>query len=403
MGKLLIGKLYETNEEITLDADKSRSILVCGKRGSGKSYLLGVLIEELYKSKSGLIIVADPMGIFHTLVEPNYEQEDKVWDWSLKPDGFPVRILTPTNPETCYGDIEVFEAMKDRGLQFRQIELNPSDITVETWCELFNVGINDPMGIIISRSVRKLKAEKKYFNINDLIQIIESNKKINELSKDALINRFEDSNSWGIFNQSDEAKDILDIFSVNHINILDLHFLDSSRNGMRNLILSVIARDLFKRRSSERLREEFNLKVSMPKIWLVIDEAHQFAPSGNRSSICKDVLIRWVKEGRQPGLSMIVASQQPSSIDSEILSQCDVILSHILTSNEDVQSVSKMAGSYSLGEIKNIIQNLSRTGEALFLDDLYNTSYRVQIRPRLSKAGGSEHKAKNYDFDDWDL
>ena len=99
---------------------------------------------------------------------------------------------------------------------------------------------------------------------------------------------------------------------------------------------------------------------------------------------------------------MILASQQPSAIDSEILSQCDIILSHILTSNDDVQSVSKMAGLYSLGEIKNVIQNLSRTGEALFLDDLYNTSHRIQIRPRLSKAGGSEYKSKSYDFDEWD-
>lgn len=400
MKQLFIGHSFESAEEVRLDAGRSRTVLVCGKRGSGKSYLLGVMVEELFKAKAGLIVVVDPIGVFHTLAERNQEQEDEVWKSGLRPQGFPVRILTPGIPEKCYGDYQVVDEMRKRGTEFSQIRLNVSDITVETWCEIFGIGINEPMGICLSRSLRYLKGLAGYFTMDDLIEAIQEQPKAQETTKDALINRFEDASCWGIFNDSPQnPANFFDMFSTRHINVLDLHFLDSSRNGMRNLILSVIARDLFRQRNAERLREEFNLKVSIPKIWMVIDEAQQFVPNWTKSSICKEILIRWVKEGRQPGLSMILASQQPSAIDNEVLSQCDVILSHLLTSVDDSQTVAKVASTFSGIEIKNSIQSLARTGEAIFLDDLENTFNKIKVRPRLSKPGGSELIGQ----EDWDF
>ena len=53
------------------------------------------------------------------------------------------------------------------------------------------------------------------------------------------------------------------------------------------------------------------------------------------SIISKEALIQWVKEGRQPGLSLVVASQQPAALDMEVLSQCDVIISHALITAVD--------------------------------------------------------------------
>ena len=57
------------------------------------------------------------------------------------------------------------------------------------------------------------------------------------------------------------------------------------------------------------------------RVWVLIDEAHQFVPSG-KTTLAKEALIRWTKEGRQPGLSLAVASQQPSAIDSEVITRC---------------------------------------------------------------------------------
>lgn len=34
-------------EQVYLDDSRSRAVLICGKRGSGKSYTMGVFLEEL--------------------------------------------------------------------------------------------------------------------------------------------------------------------------------------------------------------------------------------------------------------------------------------------------------------------------------------------------------------------
>ena len=52
------------------------------------------------------------------------------------------------------------------------------------------------------------------------------------------------------------------------------------------------------------------------------------------SILSEELLIQWAKEGRQPGWSLVTFSQQPSALDMEVLSQCDVIISHALTTTE---------------------------------------------------------------------
>ena len=64
-------------------------------------------------------------------------------------------------------------------------------------------------------------------------------------------------------------------------------------------MLDIVARRLFTERTRMRRREEFGMETRLPPVWMAIDEAHQFVPQG-RASLCKEMLIRWVKEGRQP-------------------------------------------------------------------------------------------------------
>lgn len=87
---LFIGRNLEDSNDIYIDASKSRAVAICGKRGSGKSYTMGVLIEELFREDNVVILVVDPMGIFHTMSLPNYEQERTLWDWRESSEGLSV-------------------------------------------------------------------------------------------------------------------------------------------------------------------------------------------------------------------------------------------------------------------------------------------------------------------------
>jgi uncharacterized protein len=386
---LFIGRSLDDNSDVHIDASKSRAVAICGKRGSGKSYTMGVLIEELFREGNVVTLIVDPMGIFHTMSLPNYEQERTLWDWGESPDGIPVKVLVPGDPVIRYGDREIVERLEERGVVFEQLRLNPSDISPEAWCELFDFNINEPLGIALYKAIRT--CHKKYgddFIIPHIIDTIELDSRSSPKTVDALINRLDTARDWGFFEDARyrEVWELLDPLSVN---ILDLSTIDSGRYGRRPLILSALTRNLFRKRSIARRREELGLDAGMQKVWMMIDEAHQFVPAG-KSTLCKESLIQWVKEGRQPGLSLVVASQQPSALDMEVLSQCDVIISHALTTADDKSALNRLTKDYMGAELRVYINKIARTGQAAFVDDDLERVMMLQIKPRKSKPGGSE-------------
>jgi hypothetical protein len=175
------------------------------------------------------------------------------------------------------------------------------------------------------------------------------------------------------------------------VNVIDVGVLGSSRFGLRNLVVLILTQDLFRKRSQARLQEELGLPTGVPKVWLAIDEAQEFVPSG-RASLSKESLIQWVKEGRQPGLSLVAATQQPAAIDRELLSQCDLVLAHKVTTSDDVDALNRLSHNYMASELKQYLRQIDRRGEALLVDDEEESVRVVQVRPRRSRHGGAELK-----------
>lgn len=392
--QLRIGKDNNSNESAYIKATGSRAIFICGKRGSGKSYTMGVIIEELFNQEQGnaTIIIADPMGIYHTMALPNTAQSDEIRTAGFLAKGFPIRLIVPGDPLEKYGDAAVLSKLKENNVEVVPLQIDPAALSPEAWCELFNISISEAMGIVLWRAVNVLQEKDRPFTIDHILREIEEDERAKDTSKEALENRLTVASKWGIFAQKPVA--LNEIFSLNHINVLDLSVLDAGTKGLRNMVLDVVAQRMFTERTKERRREEFGLTTKLPRVWLAIDEAHQFIPKG-RTSLCKDMLIRWVKEGRQPGLSLVVATQQPAAIDSELLSQCDIIIAHKITTWEDVNALDRLSATYMEGDLKTLIRELNRRGEALLVDDETESVFTIHVRPRLSSHGGAEiHEKK---------
>ncbi|AIG98437.1 putative ATPase [Archaeoglobus fulgidus DSM 8774] len=181
----------------------------------------------------------------------------------------------------------------------------------------------------------------------------------------------------------------LDLFQEGVINVIELSHLDPHRFGLRQFILSIICKKLFYERVRARRLEEFGRITNVPRIWLLIDEAHQFIPSG-RTTASKPILIRWVKEGRQPGLSIVLATQQPSAIDNEILSQCNIVISHRVTNKLDLNALNVLSHDYMKLEFREYMKKIKNPGEAIFLDDEAENIRLVGVRKRMSRHGGRE-------------
>lgn len=384
----IIGKCIDSGENAAISCNKSQRILVCGKTGTGKSYTLGVLIEELANFGEDIVLVVDPQGIFWTMAEPSPipDATEKLREYDQNPKGFRVNLLVPGDPIERYGSSDIVTEMERRGLQVQGLRLNPSDLSPEMWCDLFNLDINELQGIMLFKAVRECKKKlENNFMISDIgDQIIKSDGL--DKTKEALLRKLEMADDWQIFEEH-RYREIWEILRPDAINVLDLSVIAQGRYGLRNLVVGVLANFIFRMRTIARRREELGLATDMQKVWLFIDEAHNFCPSG-KSTLSKEIIIRWAKEGRQPGLSLVVASQQPSAIDSEVLTQCGIRIIHRITSKEDYKAVDALSQDFLADSLISRIKGLSGPGQTIMIDDEKETVVEVLVRLRQSNHGG---------------
>ena len=106
-GSIFIGKQWvkmgqtsSLSNNIFLDVNRPHVILVDGRRGSGKSYSLSVIAEEMTMlpkeiSNNLSCLMFDTMGVFWTMKYPNERDENLLKKWNLKPQGVNVNIFVP--------------------------------------------------------------------------------------------------------------------------------------------------------------------------------------------------------------------------------------------------------------------------------------------------------------------
>jgi len=363
---LALGTDLKTQQPVTLEAAHARVFLVCGKRGSGKSHTLGVLVEELFQQQPRpCVLVVDPVGSFWTLAEPA----------GASAGGLPVQLLVPGDPATVY-PAAVRDHYRQLGITLTRLTFSPSALSADAWCALFELSINEPLGISLTRAVQALSARSTGFNVSDLEQAVKLDPLSQDRTKEALVNRLSMAGRWGLF--SAQAVDLETALTPDRVHVLDCSVLDYGPQGLRSLILDLLARRLFA-----------NARARSSKLWLLIDEAHQFLPSGS-GSLCKDALIRWVKEGRQPGLSCVVASQQPGSLESEVLSQADALIAHRLTNMNDLEAMDHLSQAYLGSPLRVYLRHLKQPGQAVLVDDARERVAMLQVRPRMTRHGGAE-------------
>jgi len=405
-GTILLGKHFVKMGQVTslynpilLDVIRSHVVFICGKRGSGKSYTLGVIAEGMSNlpeeiAKNLSIVILDTMGIYWTMKYANKKDENLLDEWGLKATGFDVKIFTP---------IGYYDEFKKKGIPTDfPFSIMPSEFDAADWCMTFEIPINSSMGVLIERVILNLNEKKKNFSISDIIKEVKADKKVEQNIKDAVENRFVAAEKWGLFSKKGTA--LKDIVMPGKITILDVSCyatLPGSKE-ISALVIGLVAQKLFRERMVARRTEEFEAvkstttffeedipeKEKKPLVWLMIDEAHEFLPKQGKTS-ATHALLTILREGRQPGISLVLASQQPGQIHTDVMTQSDTVISHRITAKVDIDALSALMQSYMRKGLDAQLNDLPRVkGAALIFDDTNERIYPMMVRPRITWHGG---------------
>lgn len=357
IGSLNAGNLLNREEDVPVVLDTSivtsEHMCILASTGSGKSYLSGVMVEELLKpNNSAAVLVLDPHGEYHTLNEIEGIQE-------FRRDGYRpnVKILGKDEIKIRISELEYDEL----------VGMLP-DLT-------------DRMEALLNRAFREMKGSK--FTARELVDKILEIAGNDDVSARGL--------SWRI-NRYISNVEIVDDYV--HLELKDLLLPGQASilqlNELSDIEQQVLTSVLMKRILNARINAEKDLngeQLDYPA-FLVIEEGHRFA---SREAKSYRVLRTILAEGRKFGIGICLISQRPSKIDPDILSQCMTQIIMRIVNPADQENIK--ASVESIG--RDMIEELPglTKGQALVAGVAINSPVLMRVRERLTSHGGISKNA----------
>ncbi|MCK1580688.1 ATP-binding protein [Bradyrhizobium sp. 168] len=434
---ILAGKMAEKGNTNSIYFDGSDNFVVfeVGKRGSGKSYGMGSLLEGFATaaaSKIGshtdrkAVVLLDPLDIHWPALTPlsgsgpeglrKQFEVLKKWD-GLEVEPINVRVFMPAGHGTEFDPAE-----------FREYKIPVSFLDAGDWGLLVGADlITETRGRLIDEAYRKVtelgwfwddasspRDPKPDYSINDLIDCIDHDPDIASFyaaeTCRSVVQPLRSLSRMPLF-QSSQGTPLTELAEAGVLSILCLGRLNAD---LRTVLTTVVVRKLkadrmqasqIRRRlalsnDTEDVRSKLNdeLLRHVPKTVLAIDEAQILLPARGNSTARK-TLESFVLEGRNYGLSLWLATQRPKgAISDAAASQIDTFIIHRLSVADDISAVCGLLqnaqpnvvrfGGRQL-ELPDLIRSLD-VGQAIFSSATSDASRFVvgNVRPRNVAHGG---------------
>ena len=352
----------------------NRHTFLCGQSGSGKTFALGVILEQLLIETDLRIVILDPNSDFvrldqirritdinktrsEKLLAEKYDHFADYFD-KIKPS---LRIMRPESCSDNSPDV----------LKIRLSDLAPNE-----------------QGAILSLDPLDEREE-----FNSFYKIVESLDPNNYLVLDimnAIIKDFSSEarkiglrienlgiENWEIWCQP-EDNSLTDLLKEDwRCLVLDIGSLSSTKE---KLAISSAVFGYFWRNRNEK-----------KPVLIVIDEAHNLclqSPTSNLEKISTDHVIRIAGEGRKYGIYLLLSTQRPQKIHSNAITLCDNLVLMKMISNIDQKFISDIFSQAS----KSLISKSSTfsIGEALIAGNIVRSPTFAKFEGRLTFEGGSD-------------
>ena len=425
-----IGRIAERRDyyrKALFDVDKAKVVAILGKRGSGKSYTLGVLMECLTSKSNQVsnlshrpaVVLLDTLNIFWTCVfapSPKMEHDsvrkqlENLKIWELPPEKLSdVNILIPAGFRTT-----------STPSMAKEFYIETSEIFPQDWAFLLGLDLfRDPMWQLLNTAFEKVTDEgwtrrgkrilpQEKYAVSDLIDCILHDKEISSKRfgfhvnvRRALASKLKSIQQYPLF--SIKGTEMADLIKPGNLAILLLADVPSD---IRCVIASILFRKLLAlRRTSSLLKkrqivgdikEHLGMSI-LPSLWVMVDEAQNIVPAESLS-ISSPSLVELVRVGRNFDISVAFTTQQPAAIDQRIMAQVDTLIVHKLTVATDIDKILKNSKTappekVSYGKIVLQTPSLFRTlpiGYAIISNESAPREFIMQVRERVTVHGGFE-------------
>ena len=359
---------------VALDARgfTSTHLAIIASTGSGKSYLAGVLLEELLMPYNrAAVLVIDPHGEYDTLQQTHNQSIFRDGDYSpqvriIRPQDLRVRISSLTLPDLRYLLTNLSEKMHyqlSRAFRYAQ----------RTWGE------------------DKYTLEQLYMAVREVGDGAqgEDDTTDDDPTTGALIWRLGAAlGGRGIFHDFENIE-LDELFKPGMCTLVQLNEVEQRQ---QQVIVATLLRRVYQARidtDKGKLQRGDCNHVPFP-VFCLLEEAHNFAPA-NADAVSSDQLKTILSEGRKFGVGVGLISQRPGRLDSDVLSQCMTQCIMRITNPIDQNRIAESVESVGRDMLKEL-PALSK-GQVIVSGASVNTPLMLRVRTRYTRHGGDDINA----------
>lgn len=386
----IVGRLRNDGRCLGLSLTKPQCAVVLGYMGSGKSYALGVLIENALLSTPTLVQQSRPMTAvafnfrrnpearfeYAGFGQPNTEANEVqklISEYAIDPDKIGTVNVFGYEPELLRraGD---YEGLPTYPIQFRSDELG-----ADHWEMLMKPPSAQSEYMAIVRDIIQKLFYEDRLTFKNLERHILTDERLSNAQRQRAKNRLSFAERWI---DDDRTYTWSDVLQAGSLNIFDLRM--QTMEASEALKLCLVITDLVR-----RTRNGVNKLV-------VFDEAHEYVD-------CKELvgeLENSITQIRHDGLSFILASQFPERIPERIFKYLLTRFIFKLPTQKAINYVRKAAPNLESLSAQGV-SNLDLEQGICFIqtdDDCSDSMLRVpqllEVRPRCTQHGGATLRQK---------
>lgn len=354
MAMMKIGeRVDEAGAAVRLSAKRfNRHTFWCGQSGSGKTYALGVVLEQLLLHTELPLLILDPNADFTRLPH-------------TRPEAPPAAAAA-----IAAADIRVLHSTDRSGEQLRTRFIDLSVAAKAAVLQLDPIADPDEYNVLVHAD-----ADPEAIAHTDFLTALRAS---GDPGKLRLATRIENLQvlKWDLWSrQQQPVTEVID--ARPRATVLDLGGFSHPAEA-KVAALSVLEH-LWKNREQRR------------PVLIVIDEAHNICspePVTAVEQALTQQLAQIAAEGRKFGLWLLLSTQRPSKVHPNVVSQCDNLCLMRMNSPRDLVDLGEIFG-FAPEEL--LAQSPSyRQGQALFAGGFIDSPTIAQMGARITMEGGAD-------------